>query len=418
MEAASRKKVRGGGGDSNSSAGDKLSNLPDVLLHAILSCLKARQVVQTSVLSKRWRHLWRSVPCLDIDEREFLGTTELDSDEEFASLSGDAARNNREKFEEFTDSLLVHRNGSLLDTFQLRISGTLYERFDATRWIRRGLKCSPKVLRFYDHNKLIYGPMPNLNSSSGCLKKLHLEGVKLYDRFAEQITSLCFFLEVLELRSCCLSFLEMACPTLKNLVVDNCIIDFRDDTDIIDTDVNDELSITAPHLSHLHVVLDVYDWAFSVNSMPSLVEATIYLQYNHSLDMLYRQWQFLSNLFNAASLELSGLQELVMPNAEQVEFPTFTNLRSLLLDQYDMRDNFQLLLTFLQKSPNLEKLTVRYCKFSKGSSQTVNFGDIQCGKLKSTKIMYVSGDNSRELVNVLLDISENLPENTITLTKL
>ncbi|CAN6251579.1 unnamed protein product [Urochloa humidicola] len=83
-----------------------------------------------------------------------------------------------------------------------------------------------------------------------------------------------------------------------------------------------------------------------------------------------------------------------------------------------MRDNFRLLLKFMQKSPNLEKLTVRYCKFSKGSSQYVNFGDIQCGKLKSTKIMHESGDNSRELVNFLLDISENLPKSTITLTKL
>ncbi|CAN6251580.1 unnamed protein product [Urochloa humidicola] len=90
MEAASRKKVRGGGGgSSSSSAGDRLSNLSDVLLHAILSCLKARQVVQTSVLSKRWKHLWRSVPCLDMDDSEFLGTIGLSSgEEEFPPLWG------------------------------------------------------------------------------------------------------------------------------------------------------------------------------------------------------------------------------------------------------------------------------------------------------------------------------------------
>ncbi|TVU14370.1 hypothetical protein EJB05_37833, partial [Eragrostis curvula] len=50
---------------------DRLSSLPDGLLHTIMSFLKARQAVQTCVLSRRWEKLWCSMPCLDIDQREF-----------------------------------------------------------------------------------------------------------------------------------------------------------------------------------------------------------------------------------------------------------------------------------------------------------------------------------------------------------
>ncbi|WVZ50631.1 hypothetical protein U9M48_001869, partial [Paspalum notatum var. saurae] len=52
---------------------DRLSALPDCLLHAIMS-LKFREAVRTCVLSKRWRHLWRSMPCLDIDYKELFNT--------------------------------------------------------------------------------------------------------------------------------------------------------------------------------------------------------------------------------------------------------------------------------------------------------------------------------------------------------
>ena len=52
------------------SGRDRLSDQPDCLLHTILSRLKARQVVQTSLLSRRWRHLWRSAPSLDIDRQQ------------------------------------------------------------------------------------------------------------------------------------------------------------------------------------------------------------------------------------------------------------------------------------------------------------------------------------------------------------
>ena len=101
------------GGHAVAFAGDHLSDLPDVLLHAIMSFLPARQVVQTTVLSRRWRDLWRSATCLNIDDCDFCFTT--------GSKSRDEQREeNWRKFEDFTTNLLLfHINTTFLDKFQI-----------------------------------------------------------------------------------------------------------------------------------------------------------------------------------------------------------------------------------------------------------------------------------------------------------
>ncbi|KAG5545423.1 hypothetical protein RHGRI_017789 [Rhododendron griersonianum] len=43
---------------------DCLAELPEPLLHHILSCLTMKDVIRTSVLAKRWRYIWLYVPCL------------------------------------------------------------------------------------------------------------------------------------------------------------------------------------------------------------------------------------------------------------------------------------------------------------------------------------------------------------------
>ncbi|PWA46191.1 F-box domain, Leucine-rich repeat domain, L domain-like protein [Artemisia annua] len=51
--------------------GDRLSNLPDDLIHKVLSFVSIKLAVQTSALSPRWRYLWTSLPCLNFLSEDF-----------------------------------------------------------------------------------------------------------------------------------------------------------------------------------------------------------------------------------------------------------------------------------------------------------------------------------------------------------
>ncbi|CAN0879120.1 Putative F-box/LRR-repeat protein At3g28410 [Linum grandiflorum] len=51
-------------GDDDSCI-DRLSNIPEEVIHHILSFLNTNSAVQTSVLSRRWRHAWKHLSVLD-----------------------------------------------------------------------------------------------------------------------------------------------------------------------------------------------------------------------------------------------------------------------------------------------------------------------------------------------------------------
>lgn len=104
------------------------------------------------MLTTRWRHLWCSVPCLNIDHDEFRTEYDESSDDDgYADdhdddFDDDHAVRDWKDFEDFTTDLMLHTNLAMLDSFRLHVGdGKLFFRNRiAAGWVRRAIKyCTP-----------------------------------------------------------------------------------------------------------------------------------------------------------------------------------------------------------------------------------------------------------------------------------
>lgn len=186
--------------------GDRLSSLPDDILHTIMSFLPAWQAVQTCVLSRRWERLWCSMPCLNIDQQEF---EDCGRDREGGG------------FEEFVNNMLMFHSAPSLDMFKFHVTHN-YDYKVVDRWIHRGIKCCPAVVDICNSSNAHMYELPNLGSGARRLKKLHLVVIALVKGFTQHLPSACPVLEDLELDKCCLDHPEITSLSLKNLILIDC----------------------------------------------------------------------------------------------------------------------------------------------------------------------------------------------------
>ncbi|KAJ1256065.1 hypothetical protein BS78_K090500 [Paspalum vaginatum] len=191
----------------------RINALHDNPLLIIMSNLSACQVVQTCVLSQRWRNLWRSVPRVIVAPEDF-------------SDMADTAEEREVLFKKFVNRFLMLRNPIALDEFEFCYNMSRYdldaESEDANLWILHALECnaqSVKVTIWYELLRLV----PTVFASGRLLMKLHLSSVHLSYGFFRQLETSCKALKQLFLDDCCIYDAEITSNTLKVLTIDmNC----------------------------------------------------------------------------------------------------------------------------------------------------------------------------------------------------
>jgi hypothetical protein len=323
------------------SGRDRLSDLSDCILHTILSHLKALQVVQTSLLSRRWRHLWLSAPSADIDCREFR--TYWWKQRSDSSLDGLKEHEIEKvlfgKFEDIVDNLLLHHSTRLLHTLRLRIEDGMDEETARCmpRWIRRALSCAPAVLAIH-YGALIR--LPPRSPGTRRLTKLCLVQVSLHGGFEQQITAELPVLEDLRIKNSELTSLsQIRSGTLKKLTLDCC---HKTPSSVYHSS---SLVITAPRLASLHLSIMFHTRAsFIVAEAPPLVEASICLlkkprkkprnwKPDCKLDryILKDLSELLRSLFSSkvSSLKLAGFQKMVRPPFFSFLLTKYITVRSI-----------------------------------------------------------------------------------------
>jgi len=407
------------------------------------------------------------VPAINLDIRDFRDT--------------DRSLGDWEKMKDFTNNLLMLHNAPRLEAIRLGLYIISFRSYPGPgpgpvvdRWVRRVIKHHPLVLDIFVCRSFTHiFQIPLIGSAFCRLKTLKLQGVSLDNCFTDRLNSGCPVLEDLVLNYCRNEFDAIQSDTLKNLVVETC-----------SSRIADVLVIRAPCLTSLSLNFPYicYRNGLSLEAGNSLVMASISVESDGSSQSY--QTMILGNLWNVTSLDLKGFGAMAFldkeldkfpifdnlrtlslsrcflsehdvhtfkalgrflqksPNLEKlslqdfwvrpvvgpIEFPMLNNLRTLFLDECDLRDNFRILRHLLRRSPNLEKLSVRCCKLPEGSVGgkgkarkthlwSRNLVRFQCHKLKSTEIIYEKGDKIQELVCLLLDISECAPMDTVTLTK-
>uniref|UniRef100_A0ACD6A4F7 Uncharacterized protein n=1 Tax=Avena sativa TaxID=4498 RepID=A0ACD6A4F7_AVESA len=317
------------------SGSDRISALPEETLLHVLTFLPAHEAVQTSLLARRWRNLWRSVPRLWIVQKDRFQTME--------------------EMNKFVNRILLLRDhSSALEECQLDITSDLTEDCKhVDLWLRQALCCQVRSLLFDSHS-LYQSELADAPLISQHLRKLSLDNVKLNDCFMD--FSSCLVLEDLKMVSCSFGT-KISSKSLKRLSISYC--DFDWDT---------RGCISVPSLLSLEIAdLDGGLCPF-LERMPSLATTFIRIGRNcedYNIMDDNDTSVILDGISDAANLELTAeADEKFAPFRCTFirDFrwcPTFSNLKTLLLNEWFLVANINCLICFLKHSPILEKLTLQ-----------------------------------------------------------
>ncbi|XP_020891568.1 FBD-associated F-box protein At1g66310-like [Arabidopsis lyrata subsp. lyrata] len=350
---------------SDKRSGDEVDwvrDLPESLLSHVLLNLPTKDVVKTSVLSSKWRYLWRYVPGLDLDCRDFTKPN---------------------TFVSFIDSFMSFHSDSCLRKCKLRFYCNLNgdevtEKAHMARWINGFVK---RKLQYLD---LAWGAVeiPPILYMCDSLVSLKLCGVILpklefvsLPRVKVMVLDLVKFANDLSLEMLISGCLVLESLTLCRRHNDNVKVLRVRSQSLLSFNYNGSsrkglhddpvVSIDAPKLEDLKLSHHL-SACFITNKLSSLVEADINIEFNFGLgkkfdpnDLPKREMirNFLAGISSVKNLFIAPCTLEVIYDYSRCEpLPLFCNLYYLSVDFYNHR--WELLPIFLESCPHLKSLVV------------------------------------------------------------
>ncbi|PWA63039.1 FBD-like protein [Artemisia annua] len=151
---------------STSENVDMLSNLPRDLLSHILSLMPAKFAMQTSILSKNWRYIWKLVTNLDFSDLDII---DLDTKSIHALNC----------FYEFVDRVLEHHKASQVNILRLRFPCGWFPHSCVSKWISDAVRLNVSELDIPIFPRgLVELPFDLFTLKSLKLLKLYVDGFR------------------------------------------------------------------------------------------------------------------------------------------------------------------------------------------------------------------------------------------------
>ncbi|XP_056861258.1 F-box/FBD/LRR-repeat protein At5g18770-like [Raphanus sativus] len=341
---------------------DMISSLPEPLLCHILSFLTTEQAVRTSVLSSRWRHLWKWVPRLELDSFDFTNDKDcVDFIHKFLALQG---KPYLREFKLTIDHDTFGSEASLYEPCLGRVDMRKLERFQVDNKFGRDggfndfrTRLTLSACEALVSLKLHFVWLNDLESLSlPCLKIMYLEDVVMpSDAAAEALISSSPVLEVLKIslsREDFVVALRVCSPSLKSFTLKRVKPIYARGHSVV---------IDAPKLEYLSL-MDYYHFrSFEIISKAESFKVDIDVEFELMTDNSLEE-KIIDNLLNS----FSGVKDMTMSwralwfinsSHETNPLPKFHGLTHLRVSMC-LNASPQLLPTVLESCPNLKHLTV------------------------------------------------------------
>ncbi|RID68708.1 hypothetical protein BRARA_C00851, partial [Brassica rapa] len=337
---------------------DRISSLPDPLLCHILCFLTTEQAVWTSVLSSRWRYLWKWVPRLELDSFDFTNDKVcVDFIDEFLAFQG---KSYLREFKLSIDHDVSNSNLSLYGPCLGKVVDLRkLERFQVENefehggivYIRFTLSASEALVSLKLHSVWL-NDFKSL--SLPCLKIMFLEDVGLpNDAAAEELISCSPVLQVLKICLCkydSVVALRVCSPSLKSFTLKRVEPRYSRGHSVV---------IDAPKLGYLSLT-DYYHFSsFEITSVADSFKVDIDVEFELMSDYLMEMkivYNLLKNFSGVTEMTISWKTlEFIYSFHQTNPVPKFHDLTCLRATMC-LNASPKLLPIVLESCPNLKHL--------------------------------------------------------------